>query len=315
VSDLTRPGALPLRPLTTGELLDGAVVLLRARPIQLLGLGLLLALAEQVVLFPLRSLARQDISLLPGTGRLQEYGVLVVTGFGTEALIIAILGGVAAREGGRALLGRAAPARPNPRPVSLAVVSLVAMLVCAVAAAPFLVVLEPLQTGGFIAAFLLVAILWPIPYGLIGLAAPAVVIEQRGPGSALLRSLRLASRDALRAAWIRVLGYTAWLIVRLGLITATITLVELFGSLPTETADRLVLAGTAVLANALAYPMLGCLDVMLLLEARMRTEGLDIALRRALTRGVATDASLVVNSRSARSERQRAPQSRVQVSG
>jgi hypothetical protein len=110
----------------------------------------------------------------------------------------------------------------------------------------------------------------------------------------LLRSLRLASRDALRATWIRVLGYAAWLIVRLGLITATITLVELFGSFPTETVDRLVLAGTAVLANALAYPMLGCLDVMLLLETRMRTEGLDIALRRALTRGVATDSSLAV---------------------
>ena len=59
MSDLTRPGALPLRPLTTGELLDGAVVLLRARPVRLIGLGVLLALAEQAVLFPLRTLARR----------------------------------------------------------------------------------------------------------------------------------------------------------------------------------------------------------------------------------------------------------------
>jgi hypothetical protein len=294
VSDLTRPGALPLRPLTTGELLDGAVVLLRARPIQLLGLGVLLALAEQAVLFPLRSLARQDISLFPATGRLEEFGVLVVTGFGTEALIIAILGGVAAREGGRALLGRAAPARPVLRSGSLALVSIVAMLVCAAASTPFLVVLEPLQAGGFVAAVLLAALLWPIPYGLIGLAGPAVVLEQRAPFSALVRSLRLASRDALRAAWIRVLGYAAWLIVRIGLTTATIALVELFGTSPSETVDRLLLAGTAVLANALAYPILGCLDVILLLEVRMRTEGLDIALRRALTRGVATEASFAV---------------------
>ena len=64
-------------------------------------------------------------------------------------------------------------------------------------------------------------------------------------------------------------GYAAWLIIRLALTTATITLVEIFGTSPSETTDRLLLAGTAVLANALAYPMLGCLDVMLLLEAPM----------------------------------------------
>ena len=299
MSDLTRPGALPLRPLTTGELLDGAVVLLRARPVRLIGLGVLLALAEQAVLFPLRTLARQDISLFPGTGRLEEFGVLVVAGFGTEALIIAILGGVAAREGPRALLGRAAPPRPALRPVSLAVAAAVAMVVCAAAAFPFLVVLEPLQTAGFVLAVMMAAIVWPIPYGLVGLAAPAVVLERRGPFSALWRSMRLASRDALRAVWIRVLGYAAWLIIRLALTTATITLVEIFGTSPSETTDRLLLAGTAVLANALAYPMLGCLDVMLLLEARMRTEGLDISLRRTLARGVATDASLAVPTRSA----------------
>ncbi len=301
MSDLTRPGgALPLRPLTTGELLDGAVVLLRTRPFQLIGLGVLLALVEQAVLFPLRTLARQDISLLPGSGRLDEFGVLVVAGFGTEALIIAILGGVAGREGARVLLGRAAPPRPTLRPVSLAGVSIMAMVVCAAAAFPFLVVLEPLQSAGLVVAVMMAAIAWPIPYGLIGLAAPAVVIEQRGPASALWRSVRLASRDGLRAAWIRVLGYAAWLFVRLGLTLATIALVDIFGALPSETADRLLLAGTAVVVNALVYPMLGCLDVMLLLEARMRTEGLDISLRRAVARGVATDASLAVAQKSPR---------------
>jgi hypothetical protein len=38
--------------------------------------------------------------------------------------------------------------------------------------------------------------------------------------------------------------------------------------------------------------VLACLDVMLLLEARMRSEGLDIALRRDLRRGLAAGASL-----------------------
>ena len=53
--------------------------------------------------------------------------------------------------------------------------------------------------------------------------------------------------------------------------------------------------GAAWLAvNALAYPMLGCLDAALHLEARMRTEGLDIALARSLRRGVATETALAV---------------------
>ena len=49
-----------------------------------------------------------------------------------------------------------------------------------------------------------------------------------------------------------------------------------------------------LVVNALAYPVLGCLDVVNHLETRMRTEGLDIALRRSLRRGVATDAALAV---------------------
>jgi hypothetical protein len=288
---------VPLRPLTTGELLDGAVVLLRARPVQLTGLGVLLAVLEQAILFPLRSLARQDLSLFPATGRLEEFGLLLAVGLGTEAMVIAILGGVAARQGVRVLLGRTAPATPRLRPVSLGLASVGALVACAIAAAPFVLILEPLQALGFLVAFPLVALAWPIPYGLIGLTAPAIVIEQRGALSALFRSLRLASRDVFRAVWIRVLGYLAWLIVRLGLITATIALVDIFGALPSEAADRLALAAAAVLTNAIAYPMLGCLDVMLLLEARMRTEGLDIALRRAVSRGVATDASLAAPRR------------------
>jgi hypothetical protein len=175
------------------------------------------------------------------------------------------------------------------------VIALVAMLVSAAATTvPFLVVLEPLQDGGFAAAGLLVAILWPLPYGLIGLAAPAAVIEQRGPGSALLRSVRLASRDTLRAVWIQLLGWLSWMLIRLALVLATIALVELIFTSPSPTVDNIVLAGAAVLVNAVAYPVLGCLDVMLLLEGRMRTEGLDIVLRRTLARGVATDATLQV---------------------
>ncbi|EWM65808.1 hypothetical protein MCBG_02941 [Micromonospora sp. M42] len=51
---------LPRRPLTVGELLDAAVLLLRDHARVLVPLALVLALAEQAVLHPLRLLVEAD---------------------------------------------------------------------------------------------------------------------------------------------------------------------------------------------------------------------------------------------------------------
>ena len=81
------------------------------------------------------------------------------------------------------------------------------------------------------------------------------------------------------------LGYLAWLFIRLGLSLGVIAVVNLFYSSPSNTVDNLLMGAAWLVVNGLAYPVLGCLDVALHLEIRMRTEGLDIALRRALRRG------------------------------
>jgi hypothetical protein len=296
VSDLslTRPGVLPLRPLTTGELLDGSIALLRTQLRRLVGLAVLVAVIEQAILFPLRRLSDQDLTFLPAEGRLPEFAWLVVASFATEAAAIAALGGVAARQGARALLGRAAPDGLPGRPASVAVVALVTAAVAALTAGAFPLVLARWEVLGFVAAGFFTVIAWPLPYGLLGLAAAATVVEQCGPGRALRRSLRLAGRHGMRAAWIRILGYLSWGIIRLALYAALSALVKIFLNPPSSTMDNVVLAVIAVLTNSLAYPVLACLDVMLLLEARMRSEGLDISLRRDLRRGMASGASLRV---------------------
>ncbi len=279
---------MPLRPLTVGELLDAAIALVRARPLRLVGIGALLAVLEQAALYPLRSLADQDSTLLPATGRLAEFGWLIVAGFATEAMAIAALGAVAARESGRALLGRAAPPPSPARPLALTAATLAVGAVVGLAATPYALVLEPLGALGLAVAFMLLVFTWPLPYGLVGLTTPAVVVEHRGAFSALGRSVRLAGRDLARAAWIRVLGYFSWLVLRFATILGTFALVSvLYGSLPSSTVDRIVLAGAAAVLNTIAYAVLACLAVVLLLEGRMRTEGLDIALRWALRRGAA----------------------------
>jgi hypothetical protein len=294
VSDLTRPGVLPLRPLTTGELLDGALALVRDQLRRLVGLAVLLAVAEQAVLFPLRRLSDQDLTFLPADGRLWEFGWLLVASFATEAAAVALLCAVAATRGARALLGAAAPDRLPGRPGSVAVVALVTSAVAALTAMAFPLVLPQLQVLGFFAAGLLTLLAWPLPFGLLGMAPAAAVVEQRDPAAALGRSIRLAGRLGMRAVWIRILGYLSWGVIRLALYTALSALVALFLNPPSSTLDNVVMAAIAVVTNALAYPALACLDVMLLVETRMRSEGLDIALRRDLRRGSASAASLRV---------------------
>lgn len=283
MSQTSQPGVLPLRPLTTGELLDAAVTLLRTRAPLLVGLGAVAAAVEQVVLFPLRRLADVDIWYWPADGRWPAWTLLVAVGFAAEAAIIAGLGGPAAAAAPRALLGPAAP-RPEPaaRPAAAtAVVALVAGVACGLAVA---------TVYGWPATYSLLAFvtlwLWLGLYGSLGLAVPAVVVDRLGPAAALRRSVVLSSRGLLRTVRVRVLAYGGWFTIRLAWGLGVLSLVELFYVPPSTTWDNLLMAGVYLLVNALAYPMLACLDAVLHLEARMRTEGLDIALRRSLSRGV-----------------------------
>jgi hypothetical protein len=261
---------IPLRPLTLGELLDSAVGLLRRGAVPLLLAGVAVALAEQAVLWPLRAAA--DVTApgyLPHSDRLGEYWLLLAAGFGTEAVAIALLGAPAARAAGADLLGERMPARRLLAPAgsrlpSVAVIALVAGVVTGVCALAGLVP-------------------WIFGYGLLGLAAPAVVIDRRGPGGALVRSVILSARIGARAAVVRVAGYLAWSAVRATLALGAPLLVYVLLDRPPWLPWAAM--ALAALVNAVAYAALACLDAALHLETRMRTEGLDIWLGRALRPG------------------------------
>ncbi|MFD0822591.1 hypothetical protein ACFQ0D_30690, partial [Micromonospora zhanjiangensis] len=98
---------MPLRPMTTGEILDAATALLRTRGRTLLGLGFLLALLEQAVLFPLRQLADVANAVFPNQHHWDWYWVLLTVGFGTEMCCVAVLAAVSAATARR-------PAEPDP---------------------------------------------------------------------------------------------------------------------------------------------------------------------------------------------------------
>ncbi|HLU43447.1 MAG TPA: hypothetical protein VKZ67_00250 [Natronosporangium sp.] len=276
------PGVLPLRPLTFGELLDAAVSLLRVAGLRLLAWGGLVALVEQLVLFPLRRWADLDLRFLPASDRWSVWGLLLVVGCVTELAAITVLAGRAGSVAPHALLGPAAPA-PSGRGRRWAGVTVVAAIVATILGLVSATVFGWPPTY-FLLAFLTVP-LWLWCYGSFGLVAPAVVVDQVGPLRALGRSVVLSSRGFARVLRIRVSAYLGWLVIRVAWGYGVLSALELVWVPQSTTEDAVVISLVYLLVNACGYPALACLDVMLHLEARMRTEGLDLALRRSLARG------------------------------
>lgn len=268
---------LPLRPMTLGELLDTAMSLLRRRALPLLCAGAVLAAAEQLVLAPLRAAAGLTAPYFLPAGNLSGWWGLTALGFAMEATVITLLGALAAAGAVPALLGRQVKDRALWRSSRAAATVVTAILfggACGVAA-----------FVGFLP--------WIFVYGLFGLAAPALVIDRSGnPFSALARSARLASRAALRACWIRLVAYLTWFAIRFALGTGWIAIVyTVTGSTPHRLFWAVPIAWA--LANTVAYAALACVDAVLLVETRIRTEGLDIAIGRARSRGEDEAAVLV----------------------
>ncbi|MFY1636127.1 hypothetical protein ACN27F_23105 [Solwaraspora sp. WMMB335] len=283
VVDACPSDVLPLRPLTTGELLDSAVALLRGYAPVLLPAGALGALAEQLVLLPLRTAAGvSPPAYLPTWHRLDIYWLLLATGAACEMVLIALLGGLASRAAGAAALGHRLPAHRllDPRGSRCAAVVLVA------------------GAGGVVMfSAALAGPVWFVAYAVLGLAVPALVLDRVPVWQSLSRSTALACRAGLRAGLIRILGYLVWLAVRAGLGFGALTLLEA-GSLDGQArwlAAASLVGWTAI--NAIAYPALACLDALLHVETRIRTEGLDIRLRRARTSGSRRTADQLVPSR------------------
>ncbi|QOC93549.1 hypothetical protein [Micromonospora craniellae] len=258
---------LPGRPLTVGELLDSAVLLLRHHASTLLPLAAVLALGEQLLLLPLRTALGVGPPLwwLPNLNGLAGFWLLLALGAATEATIIVLLGNPAARAAGGALLGHHHTARRLMSPTGGRWGATLLLAVLVGAAMLFLSLLGPA---------------WFLGWALLGAVAPALVLDRVTPPRALTRSASLASRVDGRAAALRVLGYLVWWIIRVGLGWGLFLGLSTLGLIEGE--DALIVAATLLWAavNTVAYAALACLDAVLHLETRIRTEGLDIRLSR-----------------------------------
>lgn len=263
---------LPLRPLTIGELIDSAVLLLRDHARVLVPVALVLTALEQLLLYPPRLAAGvEPPDYLPNINGLTAYWFLLAVGAATEAVIIALLGNLSARAAGTVLLEPAGRVRRmrllHPEGARFAVTMLVALLAGAIM---------------FVAAIAMPA--WLIGFALLGSLVPAIVLERVGPFRGLVRSGALALRSVGRAGGVRLLGYLVWWIVRVGLAAGIVTGLGSVGLLDPDWKVPVSLAVWAAV-NSVAYPAIACLDAVVYLETRIRTEGLDIVIARARQSG------------------------------
>ncbi|MFG3435977.1 glycerophosphoryl diester phosphodiesterase membrane domain-containing protein [Nonomuraea sp. NPDC047897] len=306
-----RPGIIPLRPLGLGDILDGTIKLIRSNPKAVLGLSAVAALLAavpvsigNVFLLDATAAAMADPAADPGDlpgGFLAQFGgplVSLAVGF----VVVTMLTGVLTRILGRAVFGgnmTAAEAWRLTRgrvPALFAVVALQAAILLAPLVVVVLIVWALVASGGSMppgagVAGLLLFMVFYVCYVLFfrtrfAFAAPAVVLESRGPLDAMRRSWTLVG-----GGFWRVLGILLLTSLLVGFIGSILQLPftiagTLFGMLGGGGVGTLILAGvlTAVggtLGAMITYPFEAGVAGLLYADRRMRSEAFDLVLQTA----------------------------------
>jgi hypothetical protein len=305
-----RPGVVPLRPLGLGELLDGAVGVVRRYPRPTLGLSAIVALVQTLLGIVLVLTAFEPLltfdpaSLETGdTAELQTALGALFAG-GTATLLLALVSGAVLTGSLTAVVGKAVLGQPiglggawaQVRPLlarlvglSLAVVALVVAvvvagivagtLVIALGGAALALVGVPLILGSLLLAVWL--------YTRLSLAPCVLVLERSGIRSALRRSGELVKGD-----WWRVFGILLLTFVIAQFVSQVVQVpFLLFGdgplagldpdAEPAGTGALVVAAVGAGIATTIVAPFTSAVRALLYVDRRMRAEGLDVALAAA----------------------------------
>ncbi len=306
-----KPGVVPLRPLGLGELLDGAVGVLRRYPRPALGMSAVVAVVSTLanvglLLTAFRPFVDTDQAAALQSGNTDALeAALGGAAVGTLLTIVlallsgAVLTGILTAVVGRAVLGQPmslGEAWAQVRPLLLRLIGC-AFVVAGAVAVPVLV------SAGIAVAVVGVAgpvlLLLAVPLVLAGIAlgvylyvrlslAPcALVLEKVSLGTSLRRSSVLVKGD-----WWRVFGISLLTIVVAQFVGLVIQVpFELFGygspgdlfSGTGALTTRTLIASSvgSIIGATLIAPFTSGVRALLYVDRRMRAEGLDVALTAA----------------------------------
>ncbi len=300
-----QPGIIPLRPLTLGEIYDGAIRSIRTNPAVMFVLSAVLVALATVVqgiatwgfFEELNTLVGMD----PATLEAMDPSSLLATlqsallGYTISGLvsflITTILNGLLIHAVSQAVIGRkmsleevwSATKGQIPRLLALSlVVSLLLVLVAGlcVGLIALLILTENAVVIGlgvlFLVVVMLVAMLAVIT--LTVLATPALVLERAKVFTALRRSFLLTKQTF----W-RVLGIYLLTAILVGILGSIISYpVAMFGQfLGGMTVSYLLTLVANVISLAVTTPFMAAVTALLYIDVRMRLEALDVELARA----------------------------------
>ena len=281
-----KPGVIPLRPLSVGEILDGAVTTMRRHPALVFGMSALVAVISAALTFGANYLLLRDLPDLVAPGpaaseqeQLNYASALLRQTSGSLGVTLVItvltrtfLSGFMTVVVGKAVLGRPVALREaltelRPRLLPLLALTIVYTIIVGVAA-----------------IFFVIPGIWL--YVLFSLAAPALVLERSGIGEALSRS-----RLLVRGTWWRVFGVLLLTVIA-AVIISTILQIPFNLQLGVGNIDSAELASMSVgtqllsalgqvVAETVVTPFVAGATVLLYIDQRMRKEGMDIQLARA----------------------------------
>lgn len=293
-----RPGIIPLRPLSLGDVYSGVVKAVRGNVAATVGLAFVTSLAFLVPMTALgtwvAATATPDGASAIGTN---------LPGFGTVLSSVPLTGFLAFVVG-QAVLGRRVSASQTWQGTRRFILRLVgataltAFVTFAAAAvilvAPILGLVNALQSDGGSSiggpvALVVLASLVALPLVLflttrLAFAPAAIVLEQTGVITGVKRSWRLTSGTQFwRVLGIRILSaVVAWLARQI----LTVPLAVLGGAALVFTGDlskvevwqTLTSGVAALIAGSLTTPFSAGVDALLYVDQRIRREGLDVQL-------------------------------------
>jgi len=267
-----RPGIIPLRPLSVGEILDGAFTAMRRYPRVTLGLAAAIAAIQQL-LGLIVDLTTGNLSAPAGSvGISRVGGVSTVILWAIGFVFSAALAGMITVVIGDAVLGRPITAG--------AVWQRIRPFFWRLVGAAFVTGL--LTVLGLFAC--LVGALFP--WVAFAFTTPALLLERLGVGQALRRSWRLTLPSFWRLLGIRLLAaLIASVIADIAMVPALIALFAALNGSGSEAhigvASEAVIRLSGLVATTLTAPFTAGVIALLYIDRRMRAEALDMTLVRA----------------------------------
>ncbi|MCB0918142.1 MAG: hypothetical protein KDC39_06175 [Actinobacteria bacterium] len=320
---VAQPGVVPLRPLTLGEILDGAITYIRRNPAATLGtaavitavsgvIQLLIVLATTTGLSgafdPGQSVTADELSsLFASMGG--SVGLLLST---VVSYLLSILAtGLLTLMMGAAVLGMklslvqawrlVAPRLPALLGLTLLVgLTLTVVFVGISAIGVVIVALSPnILTVLTLLLMLAVAATVTIWLWVRLLLAPVIVVlEKRGPIDSWRRSLAL-----VRGGWWRTLGIQllalliSWLIGTVVAVPFQVGASLLSSGDPDDTWFWVLITVGSVISGVVTLPFSAGVVSLIYLDRRMRTEGFDVLLQLAASTPSDADLSIYVSGR------------------